>query len=107
MRIRTQFFKDKETNIKEMNMEGMITIEVKNLTDAAFHTARNEMLKQNYMKLVEAEPETSRTRLMEKMAIDMGLNTKTVRMALSEMGMETALPNFAVCGRRAKSAMSV
>lgn len=78
-------------------------LQLEDLSDQCFRKARAEMVCKAYKNRIANDNETARGQIMQQMSVAMGVTTKYIRDTLSEAGLETALPNYAACGAKAKA----
>ena len=92
MRIRRWFIKEKYMN--------KINITTEALNDEALRAARDQVLVAKYTKIVNQEPNVARSIIIERVAAETGLTSKTVRQVLKSSGCETAMGNYRNSGLR-------
>lgn len=78
----------------------MYNIKVEQLSDDALRAQRDQVLISEYTERVNKEPDVARSTIMERIAADTGLTTKTVRQVLKQYGCETAMGNYRNSGVR-------
>lgn len=72
------------------------------LTEEEFRQKRAEIVALKYKLRCDAEPTKSKTKIMESLAADMGIHTKTVRFIIYRSGLPTCLPAYKNAGYKHK-----